>query len=668
VKAANGRRRRREARGTASVRAVPHAASWWQRGARGVVSAAWGAPACVFLVALVIRLLDVWQLAASPAFAHLSGDSRGYDEWAQRLAAGNWLGTGVFYQAPLYPYILALLYRALGRNLLYVRLVQAALGALSCGILTAAGTRWFGRRAGPVGGLMLAAYAPAIFFDSLIQKSVLDGLLVSLLLLALGGRCGSMGRRAGLAGGLLGLLALNRENALALLPVVALAVAAASQPTRRWRAALLTVAATAAVLAPVGVRNLVVGGEFHLTTSQLGPNFYIGNHPDATGKYEALRPDHGSVRFEQQDATALAEEAAGRPLRPSEVSRYWLERGLAWIGRDPGAWCRLTGRKLLLLVNRTETADTEDIGTHAETSKVLSLSATLVHFGLLAPLAGLGMWLTRRRWRELWPLYALGGVLAASVLVFYVMDRYRYPLVPVLVLFAGGGIAKAASSWRTRARSERWTSLAVLVAAIAVCNWPLQRAEDMRAVTHYNVGVALGEDGLVDQAESEYRAAVAIQPALAGPHTNLAALLATRGAYIEALSESREAVRLAPASSSAHVNLGVALAGFGDTPGAVRALTEAVRLDGRNADAHYNLGRAYEEMNRAEAAVEQFREVIRLEPSRSAAYNNLGVLLCTQGQLTEGILHLRKAVELDASSHEAAANLEHALRLAAGPQ
>ena len=54
------------------------------------------------------------------------GDSRGYDEWARRIAAGDWLGRDVFYQAPLYPYLLGVIYAVAGRHLLLVRIVQAA--------------------------------------------------------------------------------------------------------------------------------------------------------------------------------------------------------------------------------------------------------------------------------------------------------------------------------------------------------------------------------------------------------------------------------------------------------------------------------------------------------------------------------------------------------------
>jgi hypothetical protein len=49
--------------------------------------------------------MHVWQFGGAPFFVHLMGDSRGYDEWAQQMA-GDWLGTGVFYHAPLYPYVI----------------------------------------------------------------------------------------------------------------------------------------------------------------------------------------------------------------------------------------------------------------------------------------------------------------------------------------------------------------------------------------------------------------------------------------------------------------------------------------------------------------------------------------------------------------------------------
>ena len=146
---------------------------------------AWKQPAIVFVIALVVRLIHVWQMREAPFFSVLLGDSRGYDEWARRIAAGEWLGTDVFYQAPLYPYFLGAIYTLLGRDLFVVRVFQAIVGALSCATLSMAAERLFSRRAGLIAGHGLAFYAPAIFFDALIQKTVLDVFFLCLALFIL---------------------------------------------------------------------------------------------------------------------------------------------------------------------------------------------------------------------------------------------------------------------------------------------------------------------------------------------------------------------------------------------------------------------------------------------------------------------------------------------------
>src|SRR5438477_66498 len=146
----------------------------------------WAATLAIFIVAFSLRLVHVWQIHRSPLFNILMGDARGYDEWAQRIAAGDWIGHEVFYQAPLYPYFLGSIYRLAGHNLMVVRIVQALIGSCSCLLIASTASRLFSKRAGVVAGLMLALYAPAIFFDGLLQKSVLDVFFVCLALWLIG--------------------------------------------------------------------------------------------------------------------------------------------------------------------------------------------------------------------------------------------------------------------------------------------------------------------------------------------------------------------------------------------------------------------------------------------------------------------------------------------------
>ena len=79
-------------------------------------------------VALFARLSYVWQIRDSQFFDVLMGDARRYDSWASQIAAGDWIGQEVFYQAPLYPYFLGTFYAIAGHSLLAVRVCQAAIG------------------------------------------------------------------------------------------------------------------------------------------------------------------------------------------------------------------------------------------------------------------------------------------------------------------------------------------------------------------------------------------------------------------------------------------------------------------------------------------------------------------------------------------------------------
>src|SRR5262249_942879 len=156
------------------------------------------------------------------------------------------------------------------------------------------------------------------------------------------------------------------------------------EPTRLRRAAAF-LAGLAIVLLPVAARNAYVGGGFYITTSQLGPNFYIGNNPRADGTYQSLRFGRGAPEYERQDATELAERALGRTLTPGEVSGYWVDKALEFITSQPAAWLKLMARKFVLVWNATEMLDTESQEAHAEYSRPLRVLGPVGHFGVLVP-------------------------------------------------------------------------------------------------------------------------------------------------------------------------------------------------------------------------------------------------------------------------------------------
>jgi tetratricopeptide (TPR) repeat protein len=618
---------------------------------------AW-AGAAIFLVAVAVRLVNLWQIRHSPFFTVLMGDARGYDEWAQQIAHGDWLGHDVFYQAPLYPYFLGILYRVAGRDLLVVRLCQAVIGSLACVLLGLAGWRLFSKRTGLIAGMTLALYGPAIFFDGLIQKSVIDVVFVCLMLWLVasivadrvdaGRQKPRPFRRApwfwlGIA---LGGLSLTRENAL-LLTLVFLAWALIS--TRKTPAAVAFLFGVTVVLLPVAVRNHVVGGGFYLTTSQFGPNFYIGNNPRSDGTYMSLRFGRGAPEYERQDATELAERALGRRLDGAEVSSYWTDRALTFIRSQPLDWLMLTARKVALLANATEVLDTESQYSYAEWSAPIRFGGRIGHFGFLVPLALFGIWATWPERRRLRILYALATAYAASVVMFYVFARYRFPMVPFLVLLASEGLASAASFLRGVSSVRGALAVASVVVAAVLANWPLLSVDLMRAITETNLAVSLQAEGRVDEATNHYRRAIAIRPDYAPAYNNLGSALRANGRPDEAVTIFEQALKLQPDYAEAHYNAGNALLSLGKPNDAIDHFRQALQLTPGSADAHNNLGIALASQGKLDEAIVQFGEALRVDANSAKVHRNLGDALASKGALEAAIDHFRRAVQLEPS-------------------
>jgi Tfp pilus assembly protein PilF len=410
----------------------------------------------------------------------------------------------------------------------------------------------------------------------------------------------------------------------------------------------------------VAARNYAVGGGFYLTTSQFGPNFYIGNHAGSDGTYVSLRPGRGAPEFERQDATELAERAEGRPLTPAEVSGYWTNRAMAFVTSDPRAWLRLLARKAALLVNTSEMLDTESQESYAEVSWPLRVLGGAGHFGVLVPLAALGVWTLWPDRRRLWVFFLLPAAYGASVVLFYVFARYRVALVPFLVLFASAGLAGARAWTRRASRRELAAATLALAALAAFVNRPLLSSARMRAITETNLGASLQEAGRLDAAVARYERAIAIQPDYAPAYNNLGLALAAQGRLEEAASRFQSAVSAAPSQASAYRHLGSVQATLGRTADALASLARAVALDPTDVDAHYDLGSLLLGERRFTEAADQFRAALDVTPDHVRALNNLGIALASQGRLDEALAAFERAVQLQPDFADALKNLEMA--------
>jgi tetratricopeptide (TPR) repeat protein len=244
------------------------------------------------------------------------------------------------------------------------------------------------------------------------------------------------------------------------------------------------------------------------------------------------------------------------------------------------AWLRLLARKWMLVWAAREIPDSDEPAVYRDASLVLRATWP-IGFGVLAPLALIGIVTRLRARRRGAVLIALLLTSAASTAAFLVFGRYRVPMVPIAALYAVAGASELARLARARPRRSREVVVVLALLALAAVASRFPRIEDAhpRATAYYNLGVTLEGSGETARAADAYRAAVGDNPDFEEAHVNLGALLANGGDLDGGAREEREALRVKPDDATAHTDLANALLQSGRLDEAELHYRAALRID-----------------------------------------------------------------------------------------
>lgn len=570
----------------------------------------------VFTIALLARLVHIFEISqAEPYYLNLYVDAKAYDQWGQEIANGDIIGKETFYQDPLYPYFLGLIYSIFGHNLTIVIIIQGIIGAFSALLIFHIGRHLINQYVGIISALLLSFHPPIIFYETLIQKEGISIFLVILsIYLFLVAKASRYYKYFFLGGISIALSALTRGNLLLVIPFIFLWLAFEFRKSS-FGFICATVLGLLAVFMPVALRNKFVGGEFVLTTAQAGANFYWGNNEDAKGSFYPPPPFlRTNPKYERTDFAAEAMRIAGKKMTSAEVSRFWFKKGIDFIAEHPVQYSWLQYQKLLLLFNKSEISDNYQYYYYERFSSVLSYSPAT--YWLISSLGLVGMVVMLKDWRRFSLLYLFIVTYSLSLIIFFVMTRYRLQLTPFLTVFAATSLYWV---WAKIFEKRYWL---VLYSSVLFVIFVLFTGQDVPSLTALNRHEVLYREGFeyeskgdYDKAENRYLEAIKVSPSSYGAHYGLGEVYMMKKRPYDAINEYLLSLKAMPMSALAHFKLGMAYVEINNADEAIKEFQTSIKVVPGQFPSYYGLAVAYEKKGIQDEATKYWNEYLSRDTS-----------------------------------------------------
>ncbi|MGA1843622.1 MAG: tetratricopeptide repeat protein [bacterium] len=480
----------------------------------------------------------------------------------------------MYHQAPLYPFFLALIFTIFGPSIKYALIVQAIIGAISCLLVFYLSMMLFKRIWMAVASaLVMAFYAPAIFYNGMVLMASLVAFLYLVFLIILVKALEDNKKWLwALAGLLLGISALARATILLFIPflMVILALRAPYELGQEKQGLEKTtipylmdsfvyplaifIFCTLLVISPVTLRNYIKGKDFVLIAANAGITFYEGNNPWATGQY--MDPP-GLDLAEDFNGEKIASYYEKRTLRPSEISKFWFNESGRFIKERPVAYINLLVRKLLYFWNRYEIPNAENIYFARQYSRVLQIPLFSFLFVGSLGLVGIMMAITKKIFNAFVVILFVFAHMIATVM-FFVTSRYRLPITPFLIIFMVYAVFMLVDYCKEKDYSHGfiWVSIAIFAFCIVSFPWEGLNPSHDYASSYGNIGILFHRTGNPYKAIRYFEMAIEYDPSYIKSYNNIGGLQYLIGNREKAHEYWERGLELDPNFPLIHQNLG----------------------------------------------------------------------------------------------------------------
>ncbi len=356
-----------------------------------------------------------------------------YHSWHQSIARGlgiqddqqakekwnTWYGGTQYHQEPLYPLIIGMakMTGPHGRWITY--LLQMLASMFSIWMMMWLGRHYFGAMAGILGGLLFSLYGPHLLYDVTLLRTSFSTTLMLALLVVHSHMMAGKNRLwlMGLLGGV-GYVFMSSLLLLWIPLVLHWLYHQRSEIKRVWQLAL----PFALILAPLALRN-------HLTESPLFSVSSVGPITYVLSNFPGYKPEHGFAYF--LEAGKIMNRADGKMI-PAAWETMGLHKSL-WH------WVALQFKKLGAVFHWYEIPN--NINYYLAQAMSTSLKITFIPFAMIASMGVSGFLLSLRR-KSAFPLHIALLSQVSILVIFYVLSRFRVPMVGLLAIYGGYAIQR----------------------------------------------------------------------------------------------------------------------------------------------------------------------------------------------------------------------------------
>ncbi len=369
--------------------------------------------------------------------------------------------SGEFYYQPFYYAVfLPAAYLVSGGSVWFVIVLQSLLGAgttLLCGLIAG---RLFGRWGGYAAAALTAVSTPLLLYTPFHQNETLQAFNVALLFFLALESCRRNSLRWWIGtGAMAGVAILTRGNAWFFVPGVLAALLLANR--RRRIPVKRTLLSAGAFLAltllaqlPFAWHNTRVTGKPTGPSTAADAVLGLGNSIEAPAGGRNPELPAGPMEYPAAYAVMMERSRDG-----VSVARQMWE----WMTEAPGAFFELQFRKLLLFWDFREIPNNVSLAGEGRRSLILQLllpgrSLFLLALGIAGLLVQAGRAWRRRPVGVLLLYYFIAAYWAATAL-FYILSRFRAPVLPLIAAAAGGWAGWMIRRWKRRPEERRLTLL-----------------------------------------------------------------------------------------------------------------------------------------------------------------------------------------------------------------